>query len=827
MMNIQLGDVMFGPKNQNLLEKVQKKRDPNVYDPHQTPPDVPMALAHGKAKKVHQASDYSTKYRGKKCPCCQLPADGKQIPLTEKLSSIYHLGCGYALYFEMIKYAIGLVGVFLTVGIYNLVTNARSDGCTEATEEAETTTYCIRDYISIFTITNRRNDPQSLEISEMLNFFVVIAVICYFQFLRYKLHKIKTKAEDKLLTPADFTLKLSEIPTQTTNEEIQDLLESFGTSDHPVTVKKILRSYHIGEMVKLMQARKVLNDKKSVAQGFAIILLDAEIDKVNKQLRKLTEKRLNEFITPAVYVTLEAPVQTDVVIKSFNKTSSKKKMKFIPGLLLNTYHRLHGQKIKLKRAPEPSDVLWENLGYSNREKLKRKIITFSMAALLITASFLIIIGIGLGEDKVIQKLGQASRLIKILSLVSSFLLLIFNKYLEEFISKLTEFEKHGSSTGYFTAMAEKLNVAAFTNSALTTLVAKIIVTTTINETHTHAVQTANFYSAGGLLETMFFVFVTDTLYNPIMNLIDPSYVLRRIQRKRVELFPEKSKLNQRKAHKLFEDPSIDMSSKYSLLVTTVLLAAFYAPALPVALIFAMICLTLIYWSDKYILLRRTALPFSLGSELPESMIEHLEWAIFLYACGNAIVAYTLVDNTGELAYSTIPKYWVWLSMAVSLLHIVLPMQLINEKLFKIKSRQENRKETYEDSKPKFFTDYDLLNPIQQEQRTTKLYKLQKKKPKKNKDQDKKDNLPAAQEEPAAFDQEAQKQEEDEIQAIAQKTLGSFFDALERFSENVDEEPRRASKENKNPRVFLKTISALKALTPTNSPSKRQPGEPLA
>jgi len=49
---------------------------------------------------------------------------------------------------------------------------------------------------------------------------------------------------------------------------------------------------------------------------------------------------------------------------------------------------------------------------------------------------------------------------------------------------------------------------------------------------------------------------------------------------------------------LFENPTFDVPNKSAYLVRTVLLASFYAPAQPFALIYTIIGLTMYYWSEK-------------------------------------------------------------------------------------------------------------------------------------------------------------------------------------------------------------------------------------
>src|SRR5687768_14276031 len=84
------------------------KTSNNGYDPYQCPPDFDLAISHGKAKRVYQLP-VSSQISGQKllvldkelCPCCGLPKHGKLLPLRAKLSELYHLGSGYALYFKL------------------------------------------------------------------------------------------------------------------------------------------------------------------------------------------------------------------------------------------------------------------------------------------------------------------------------------------------------------------------------------------------------------------------------------------------------------------------------------------------------------------------------------------------------------------------------------------------------------------------------------------------------------------------------------------------------------------------------------------------------
>jgi len=372
------------------------------------------------------------------------------------------------------------------------------------------------------------------------------------------------------------------------------------------------------------------------------------------------------------------------------------------------------------------------------------------------------------------------------------------------IRALAENEKKGTYTRKFNGMATKLNAAQFINAAFTTLVAKTIVTTSFNDRKSEILQRANFYSAGGLMEAMFFVFITGALSTPISTFLDPWYYLKLFQRHRAS--KDTKNLNQKQAHEIFEDPSVDMSYKYSLVVKTVLLASFYAPSLPIILVFAILGLTFIYWVDKYIFLRRSALPFSLGSELAESMIEHLEWSTFIYALGNLLVVYSLDDHTGELAYETVPKVWAWLAIIVSLVHIFLPMAAVNEKLFDVVD-EVTETIPYSKARSNFFTDYDVANPISHDRAISSS----------RKERSEIKRIAGPVDVPTLDSGRAAEEElkidlETSTQQFAESTFEDHFSTLRRFAQDVQVKPMKGKLKNTNPKLARKN-QLLKVINP--------------
>lgn len=143
-----------------------------------------------------------------------------------------------------------------------------------------------------------------------------------------------------------------------------------------------------------------------------------------------------------------------------------------------------------------------------------------------------------------------------------------------------------------------------------------------------------------------------------------------------------------------------MPKKYAGLIKIVLLTAFYAPAMPFVLIFTIIGLTLWFWADKYMLLKHMSLPKSIDDDLTEAMVEYLEWAACTFAVGSIMFAYTMKDESGELAFHDTARALLWLALGVSLFHIFFPMETLNKKLFKV-THKACEDQTFEEARVNF------------------------------------------------------------------------------------------------------------------------------
>jgi len=194
---------------------------------------------------------------------------------------------------------------------------------------------------------------------------------------------------------------------------------------------------------------------------------------------------------------------------------------------------------------------------------------------------------------------------------------------------LNRFEKHATYTRYLRGVAQKLSIAQFLNTAIVNMLSQLILTNA--DTLYNRFQSLNFYGKGGLLENMYWVFITNALLFPLLTFFDPFYIWKVFWQRRAEKQGDKNKLTQMEANILFEGQIFHMPKKYAGLSKVVLLTTFYAPAIPFAFIFTIIGLIIWFWTDKYVLLRRLALPQSINHDLTDSMVEYLEWSTVTFA----------------------------------------------------------------------------------------------------------------------------------------------------------------------------------------------------
>lgn len=729
----QLADALIGAGTLGTLRKKTAHEAHAVhYDPYQSPPNFDLAQTHGKAKRVYHFpthEEFSVLDR-EECPCCGIPEDGHQIPLSAPLSQLYPLGSGYALYFKLLLYCIGLLCImFVISGFYNMASSVVENDCEPASDATPDTNgtannQCVQDYVSIFTIANKKDDVALLTGQMVLNLIAVIAMGIFFQYMRYQLRKMHIAADDQTVTPGDYTIKITGkgMEEEHTDQQIKEWIEAMATEEHPLKVVKVHRTFDVAQYVDLKNKKDVLETLRRQVFNFEKKHnIEIEAQNTASELEQLRQNGLKP--TDTVLVTFDKAEQAAFIEEEYTKVRFDSWTDYVTAWFGTTSEVFHGKEVFIERAPEPTDFLWENLAFSSWERFKKRSVTKLFTLLLIVVSFGLIILINWGQGEAREKYGPKSHVVQVFSGSASVIIVAINTILSMVVRILTAREKHPTYTSHFTAIAEKLCVAQFLNTALTTLVAQIILYNQFSELgFINGLLAVPFYGKGGMVENMFFVFISNAFLTPIMNLFDPGYFFKLYKRKKALKQGDKSVMTQKEAHQLFEEPEMDLAVKNALLVKTMLLTAFFAPVIPFSLIFAIVGLTFNYWVDKYLLLRRNVLPIALQNELCVNMIENIEWMGLMFGLGNLIFVLGLQNAEGVSVYETISKGLVYAILGLGFVLSQIPSEALNDKFLPIVD-EVTEFNTYDGIRLEFTTDYDLQNPVTNQQAMEEHAKL--------------------------------------------------------------------------------------------------------
>lgn len=703
MFSKQLGDSLldFSP-----LESSSTQFSANQeYHPFRIPANINMAVEHGQAQRIYKHASRNSLTR--MCPCCGLPVKGESISLMANLSELYMLGSGYALYFKLIKYCIALLMlIFIFTGFFSTFTNVIAGNCSEVSQDSDLE-YCITNSILKFSIANKRNNSFFLKLQMILTLVTIIILFGFFQFVHYQARKTIVKADNLTVTPSDYTVEVNGLSPSAKDKDIIDWIEGLGDENTKIHYEKINRAYNISKYIKLYHQKGLLmsqykRENNPILKGYTM----ADIFEVDKAMKEFREKDLR--FTGNVYISFETAQQADFLVKEFHKGLDMGWFKKLTQNLYKSTKHFYGKKVNIRRAPEPTDIIWENHGYDPIRNLKRRITSELGAAALVGAGFICIVMISWGQYDIVRNVGNDSELVPVLSIVVSLFVISINYLLAVATRILSKREKQTTFTAYFTNIARRLCVSMFINTALTTLLAKIAAFFSFGEKANSDIF--NFYRRGGLLEDMFFVFLSNALSMPLYTLFHPRYLYKIYQQRKAIHSGPNCPLTQQKAHELFEGPELDFPFKHAFLSKTVLVSAFFAPAIPLALVVSIVGLILCYWTDKYVLLRRCSLPASLDHALSNHILKTLEWTPFMLCAGSLVFIITLQDFSGSLVYSDIPNWLIFTPLALSILYVFIPTKRLNEFFFPIPHRAIED-QTYEDARVSFATDYDIENPV--------------------------------------------------------------------------------------------------------------------
>ena len=357
--------------------------------------------------------------------------------------------------------------------------------------------------------------------------------------------------------------------------------------------------------------------------------------------------------------------------------------------------------LDVKKAEEPYEVEWENMGYTRTERNVRKFLSILASFFLIAVTFAIIVLVNWGQRVLSED--EEDFWSYVLSLSVSIIIAITN-YLAKFVlRKLTLMEKMESKTEYFRSYSLKLTVFNFVTIAIIPVVSNFI-------------HGDGWGDSDVLVNNLLMIFIMNILFPPVLFYLGPDLALKLYQRTKARLELEdvkyeKSIYTQGELNEIFENPGMDICSKYSYVCNAILIPLFFMSIFPIGMIFGFAGLLFAYISEFFYvgLYKR---PEVLNSKLCKFFIKNFKWAIFIFALGNYIFL-SPISKGYRLN-------WSLANLIVFFVLALIPYETIKVNTIGI-SESESKRDTYKDSYIFFSTDYEKLCPFTRKEAYTNYF----------------------------------------------------------------------------------------------------------
>ena len=226
------------------------------------------------------------------------------------------------------------------------------------------------------------------------------------------------------------------------------------------------------------------------------------------------------------------------------------------------------ENIRFERAPEPEDIIFENLEYSKTfTKFLRIFLVYFFSLVLIVICFAIVTTLNYLRKYSDENNNYHIVVAYIVSLLISLCIFIINLFFEKIIDFLTKREKQSTTTNYFLSKSIKLTLFSFMNSGIVPLISEKMVSG--KEEY--------------LIINMLMIFLINSILVPLSWTINISYFYKKfriwlIERKENPFDPDSNHgKTQRELNELYELPSMNIAEKYSYIFKTLLISFFYIP----------------------------------------------------------------------------------------------------------------------------------------------------------------------------------------------------------------------------------------------------------
>ena len=472
------------------------------------------------------------------------------------------------------------------------------------------------------------------------------------------------------------------------------------------------------------------DDRKYIATKFLCCKEEKKLADINKEKDEL-EKKINELIEDSrkntanyfgggALITFDSIREQELYLKNLPNNFIEYFFQFLRNMAyifcsccfnVNDINYLK-RNIKFEAAPEPEDIIFENLETSPFAKIMRTTLVYIISIIICAVSFAIIVVLNYVQVSKLDQSDNNDLLLYILSLVITAVTSGIDFFLEIVLKTLTEIEKQATKTDFSLSYSIKLTLFTFLNSALLPLFSEIVIN-----------QSDSGYKI--LISNMLMKFLVNAFVTPIMWTMNVGFFMKKIQIwfierkiKSEENLPEEEKTfdkNQKELNELYELPPMNVELKYSYIMKTLLMSFLYIPIFPLGVLISLIGILLGYWLEKFNFANMYKRPEMLNRQIAECYVKYFVLVLFVFGIGDYIF---LSD-----AYET--RIWSLINIILFGVLIIIPYpQLLSIDSLEV-DESSFHKQKYDEAYVNFYIDYERANPMTQKEGSLKYQKALK------------------------------------------------------------------------------------------------------
>ena len=463
------------------------------------------------------------------------------------------------------------------------------------------------------------------------------------------------------ITPSDFTVWIKGIPYDTDFKDLQRFIENNSYPGTKAEVVAVSPAYLISDYVAKVREKKALQNKINYLREYKLkhgedpkketLCFSSKYpteEELNADLAEVTdwqnqfENKTNLMFSQGTCAFITYKKQTDCkeTIDYWHEGLLEKCSQM--GLLC--FHKYaysermyRDNLISIEQAPEPSDIIWENLDANLLVKIYRRLQTGVFTAILIIISFCLVLGIKIYEQDEYrgyinngQKVSNSENIkLKAISFGLSLVIQFMNNVISISVRFFSGYEKHATWTKFNVSVFHKLVTSTTLNTVFVIYVVNSYakLNTGFNPTD---VDTKYWFSQDyGISSDLYSLLLVDAFVTPVILLFAPMYLVRLCNRRKIR--SGKKIATQQEANEIWTNPEIDLPQRSARYVKTMLIVLIFAPIFPLGLPLGLISVTLQYWTDKILLLRRYSRSKTFGKGLALSVLQWFPIAVLCYS----------------------------------------------------------------------------------------------------------------------------------------------------------------------------------------------------